>query len=148
MKSLNYSRLFLAALVMAVVFLISEFIIEGFAKAILGITEVGFLGNIHLTLSGFRYHAVNITYFYSFCCLTMWLYASLRAKYESVRRSVLATTLFLLAFELLTAVNMVNIGLIPFAAGLTSVVFNVLELIPAIIVGATIYSAQENSLQE
>jgi hypothetical protein len=145
MKSHSYSRLFLAALVMAIVFVISEFIIEGFAKAVLGVTEESYLQDIHLSLNGFRYHLVNIAYFYSFCCLTMWLYGSLLAKYVSLKHTVPATTLFLLALVFLTTVNMVNIGLIPFAAGLTSFIFNALELVPAIVVGANVYSAGDKS---
>jgi hypothetical protein len=145
MKSHSYSRLFLAALVMAIVFVISEFIIEGFAKAVLGVTEESYLQDIHLSLSGFRYHLVNIAYFYSFCSLTMWLYGSLLAKHVTLKHTVLATSLFLLALVFLTTVNMVNIGLIPFAAGLTSFIFNALELVPAIVVGANVYSTGDKS---
>jgi hypothetical protein len=141
MKSLRYSRLFLAALTMAAVFIITEFIVEGIAKVALGITEVSFLQDINLTLSGFRYHVINLAYFYSFCCLAMWLYWSLLGRYGTLKRTVVATILSLVTLVVLAAVNLVNIGLVPLAAGLTSVIFNVLELTPAIIIGANVYSA-------
>ena len=147
MKKLNYPRLFLAALVMAIVFVIAEFIVKGIASVAFGISEEKLLENANLTLSGFRYHVINILYLYLICCLAMWLYASLLSRYTTPKHSVFATVVFFLMLVLLVATNIVNIGLIPFAAGLASVVFNVLELTPAIIVGASVYSPESDSNQ-
>jgi len=140
MKTLRYPRLLLAAVVMAIVFMVAEFLVEGIAGAALGMSAEKFLQNANLTLSGFRYHVVNILYLYSFCFLAMWLYASQLSRYGSFMQSVVATILFLLTLIVLAATHMVNIRLIPFAAGLTAVVFGVLELAPAIFLGASAYT--------
>ncbi len=147
MKALNYPRLFFGALAMAVVFMIAEFVVEGIAMAVFGVSEEKFLQGANLTLSGSRYYIVNILYFYSFCCLAMWLYVSLLPKYGAPKQGALATVIFLMTLIFLAATNLVNIGLIPFATGLTSLVFNVLELTPAIFVGATVYSSNRDAGQ-
>lgn len=145
MRPPNYARLFLAAFIMGVTFLCVEFVVEGAAKMAFGISETDYLNGITLTLSGARYYVINFLNFYSFCCLVMWLYASLLPKYGTFKRSVLASTISILALTLFATTNLVNIGLIPFKAGLTSLVFNVIELIPAIIAGASVYSGGRDS---
>lgn len=145
METVNYPRIFLAALVTAAVYAGSEFIIEGIALSLFGISEDRALQGITATLSGTRYHIVNTAYFYGFCCAAMWLYASLIPRYGSLTESAIAAYSFLAFLIFLADVNLVNAGVIPLSAGATIFAFTFLELLAAVFAGAGFYSMKQSA---
>jgi hypothetical protein len=102
---------------------------------------------INVKTSGARYHIVNTVYFLVFCVFAIWVYAAVRPRFGAGARTALMTALGFWFVGLLLAVNFVNLGVFPVKVTLLSVCFNLLELPPAIVAGASIYREDNHVAQ-
>jgi hypothetical protein len=82
------------------------------------------------------------------CTVLIWLYASLRPMYGVGTRTALITSAFgiILGFSLF--INFINLGLFPARLGLLEALFASLELLIAMIVGATVYEGEDRGARE
>ena len=77
------------------------------------------------------------------CTLLIWLYASLRPMYGVGTRTALITSAFglILGFSLFS--NLINLGLLPLRLGMIEAIFEAVEFLIAMLVGASIYEGRE-----
>lgn len=143
MEKINFKRVILGGLVMGVVFVIVELVVEGLV-GLFGVSEKDLLLQVNstVTISGTRYHIVNLSYFFVFCVFAIWLYAALRPRFGAGPKTAIITSLVLLFTGLLIAINFVNMGIFPLKLTLLSLVFNLVELPTAIFFGASIYKEE------
>ena len=140
MKKIKIGRVIAAGLVTGLTFIFVEIIVEGFAKIFFGICEAEILKEISGTLpSGLRYHVLNLTIFFLICILIMSVYAAIRPRFKSHVSAAIATTLIFWSIMALFMASFINTGIFPIKLSLTSLVFNIIELPSAVLVGSLIY---------
>ena len=144
MGRINVSRVILGGLLAGVVFILVELIVEGIF-GVFGVSERELALEVSnkLTLGGFRYHIVNIVYLFVFFIFAIWVYAAIRPRFGAGPRTALITALGFWFLLLLVAINYLNMNVFPVKIVLVSLLFNMLELPPAIILGAWPYKEQQ-----
>jgi hypothetical protein len=144
MGKINVSRVILGGLLAGVVFVLVEIIIEGIA-GLLGVSEREMLLEVSdtITLSGARYHVVNIVYGVVFFIFAIGVYAAIRPRFGAGPKTALITALGFWFLLLLIAINFVNMDIFPVGIVMASLLFNLLELPPAILAGARIYKEEQ-----
>ncbi len=140
MGKINISRVVLGGLIAGLVFILVEMIVEG-TFALFGLSERILIlqASDNITLSGARYHLVNIVFLFAFCVFAVWVYASIRPRFGPGPKTAFITALGFWFFLLLLAINFLNIGVFPVKLTFISLLFSLIELPPAIIAGASIY---------
>lgn len=146
MSKINFNRVILGGLLTGVVFIIMEIVVEGLVSQF-GINEGDLLlqASSNVTISGARYHIVNLSYFFVFCIFAIWLYAAIRPRFGAGPKTALIASFTLWFVGLLLAVNFVNMGIFPIKLTLISLAFNLIELPTAILVGASIYKEESSA---
>ena len=140
MSGINYPRVALSAAVAAVTFVILEIVVEGLARLFFEISEVELWQESFGPLpADARFQWVNVLILVGICLLMMWLYAALRARFGAGPRTALITALFMWLFVLLLWANFVNLGVFPLTIVGLSLLFNLIEIPGAAIVGASVY---------
>jgi len=140
MGKISGGRVVVGGLVMAVVFVIVEFIVEGLVNLVFRVNEYELLFDAYgLSPSGARYHIVNIGYFVLICMLIIWVYAAFRSKFGAGPKTALITCAVFLVYFLLLGLNLVNLGILPAKMALFSLAFNLVELPIAVLAGASVY---------
>jgi len=127
--------------VAGIVFIIVELILEGLINILFKVNERDLLLQAFsdITLSGTRYHIVNISYLLAFCIFIMWIYAVIRSKFGAgPKTAIIACVIYMFAY-LLFAVNHVNMNIFPLKLSLISFGLSVIELPIAVLVGTQFY---------
>jgi len=138
-QPIKYNRIFLAGIVTALVFIVVELIVEQFTWRVFGINEVQFMQSPGLTLSGTRYHVINILTFVCECFIFMWVYALLLYRFNNYVKAALATSSLFLLIMFLVLANMLNMGVISSELALIIIIFNLFELPVAVFAGGKVY---------
>ena len=140
MGRINLNRVMLGGLIAAVVFVVVEFVIEGIARVTFNVNEGTALREaLNVAPGGVVYHVTSVVYLLVVCMLFVWVYAALRPRFGAGPRTALITTAIVMLAGLLVGVNMVNLGILPVNIVLMSLVFNLIELPLALLVGAAVY---------
>jgi hypothetical protein len=145
MKKISISRVILGGLVASIVFVIIEFVFEGFLYLLFNFNEVKLAQQYFpgIALNGTRYHIVNILYLISICTLPVWLYAMfLPKKGFDLKTSITASLTVILIITLFLA-NHVNMGIYPIKPALISLGLSLVEFPPSIIIGTSFYKAKK-----
>jgi len=144
MGKINFKRVILGGLLAGVVFIIIELILEGLVYLIFRLNESDLLMQTFddITLSGVRYHIVNLSYFFVFCILIIWVYAAIRPRFGAGPKTAFMTSGIFLIVLFLLYVNFINMGIFPLKICLLSIGFNVIELPSAVLAGASIYKEE------
>ncbi len=131
---------------MGVAFIIVELVVEGLV-GLFGVSERDLLLQVNndVTISGTRYHIVNLSYFFVFCVFAIWLYAALRSRFGAGPKTAIITSFSLWFIGFLIAVNFVNMGIFPLKLSLISLLFNLIELPTALLFGASIYKEEASA---
>lgn len=144
MGKINMRRVLLGAVLMGVTFIVIELVIEGII-GIIGPKESEMLLEVapFATLSGARYHIVNFSYFFLFCVLAVWVCAAMAPRFGPGPKTGLIVAGVFWFTGVLMAVNFVNMGIFPVKLTVTSLLFNLVELPPALVIGASVYRESE-----
>lgn len=139
MKALNVKALFISSIIAAVTFIILEYFLELFFTKAFSISETIYYTHFNIYPAGVKFHVINIFIFLLILILIMFTYTLIRPKFNSNISAGIITSLIFLAFLILILSNFTNLGIFTLKMSLISILFNVLELPPAILVGAAFY---------
>ena len=145
MKKINISRVVLGGLIASIAFIFIQFGFEGFLSLVLNFNEAKLSQQYFpdITLSGTRYHIINILYLISICTITVWLYAMFLPKTGfSIKTSIIAslTVIFII---ILLLINHINMGIYPIKLTLISLCFSLIEFPLSIIIGTSFYKTNK-----
>jgi hypothetical protein len=140
MGRINVKRVILGGLVAGIVFVVAEMVIEGIA-GFLGFSErdMALEASGSLTLSGARYHIVNVVYLFVFFIFAMFVYAAVRPRLGAGPKTAFITAMGFWFLLLMLGVNFLNMNVFPVNLVVASLVFNLLEIPPAMLSGAAMY---------
>jgi hypothetical protein len=141
MKRMRIDRILLGGLATALSFVVIEMILEGIVHVLFGINEKELLLEAfpRAILSGARYHIVNIGYLLAFCVFITWLYAALIPRFGKGSKTALIAALAFYSVAVLFMINHVNMGIFPMKSTLLSMLFSLVELPAATVIGARFY---------
>ena len=144
MNEIRVKRMFLAGLVMLIVWIVVEFLVEHVIAQFLFGQSSGemWLQAIDLKYSSALNFWVNQCLALFNCTLLIWLYASLRPMYGVGTRTSLITSAFGVILIFTLNGNLINLGLFPLKLGLLEAAFEAIELIIAMIAGAAVYEGE------
>jgi hypothetical protein len=143
MATINMKRVLLGGLVGGVVFIVVELVLEGIV-AFLGVNERDLLleQSSNLTLSGARFHIVNLLQFFVLFILVMWVYAAVRPRFGPGPKTALITSFIFWFTMLLFGVNFINMNVFPIKLTIISLLFNVVEFPAGVLAGASLYKEE------
>jgi len=145
MKKLNYARVVLGGFAAAITFMVVEFIVEGVAYLMFRTGETELWQEAFGAFpTGARFQAVNLLVLLAICIVMIWVYAVFRAYFGPGPRTAIITALVLWLFLLLVWVNFVNLGVFPVKIAALSLVFTLLEIPSAAVVGAAVYKEKDS----
>lgn len=141
MNKINIKRVFLGGFVTAFSFWLIELTIEGLVHVLFRINERDLLLEAfpHITLSGVRYHLVNISYLLAFCVFIIWLYAALIPRFGEGAKTAMITAFAFYFVAVLFMINHVNMAIFPQKPVLLSMIFSLIELPLATLIGSRFY---------
>jgi len=141
MKKIRIDRVMLGGLITALSFVVIEMVLEGLVHLLFKINERDLLLEAfpHVILSGVRYHIVNIAYLLTFCVFVIWLYAALIPRFGVGSKTALIAALAFYLVALLFMINHLNMGIFPLKSILLSVLFSLIELPAATVIGSRFY---------
>jgi hypothetical protein len=144
MEKINISRVMWGGLLASVVFIIIEFIVEGFVNLVFGFDEANLARQYFpdIILSGVSYQVVNIIYLISTCTLTIWLYAALCPKFGVGPKTAIISSLLVIILIFLFMVNHINMGIYPLKPALISLVISLVEFPISIVAGSSFYKSK------
>jgi hypothetical protein len=140
MNKIRVRRLLYAGLATLLTFVAVEFVVE---SLLFGPLFGRILGEWHgaLQIQGWRLgnSLLNITIALVNCTLLTWLYAALRPMFGVGPRTALVTSAFAYLFVAAFAINGVNVGTYPLRIAGIELLYQLVELPIAILVGASVY---------
>ena len=141
MKKINIKSVLLTGLVTAFSFWIIELIIEGLVHILFRINERDLLMEAfpQITLSGVRYYIVNISYLLAFCVFIIWLYAALIPRFGAGAKTAMIAAFAFYFVAVLFMINHVNMAIFPQKPVLLSMLFSLIELPLATLIGSRFY---------
>ena len=137
MKKINLQALIAAALRASAVFIILDFGLEYLVIKLFGISALQHLAQ---GTFGIRFHIVNILLIFMEMILIMYVYTIVRTGYTSNIKSGLVTSILFIIFTALVMAFLVNIGVFTIITWLLFLVFYMIELTAAVLLGAAVYS--------
>jgi hypothetical protein len=145
MKKLNFGSIFICAVITSIVFLVAEIIVEGLVYAAFGYSE-GELLKEHLgkiSVEGSQYIIITLIYLFVFSSVAIWVYALLLPQFNNWIKTALIVSVIVLLLVYMPIINFVNLGFLPLTVFLMSLLFNLIEIPAAIIIGSAVYSPKE-----
>ena len=144
MKKINITRVLLAGIVAAIVFIVIEFLFEGIVNVIFKFNEADLARKYFpdIIQCGIRYQIVNILYLVCTCTVTIWLYACLCPKFGEGPKTALIASLFVIIVIVLFMANHINMNIFPLKPAIISLVFSLVEFPLSIVAGSSIYKAE------
>jgi hypothetical protein len=139
MKKINLRSLLIAGIIGAITFIILELIIESAFFKLFHISESVYFEKFNIQPAGFRFHILNYIIFFLEMILIMYVYALIRPGFKSNISAGIVTSFLFLGIVFLLFSNFTNLGIFTPAMSLTSFLFNILELPPAVLMGAILY---------
>ncbi len=139
MKKLNIKSLLVSSIIAAVTFIILEYFIELVFAKLFSISESIYFAHFHIDPSGTQFQLLNILIFFLLMVLIMYVYTLVRPEFKSNISAGIMSSLIFLLFLILMLFNFTNLGILTIKMSLTSIIFNLIELPPAILVGAILY---------
>lgn len=140
MNEIRVGRMLVSGVITLLAFIAIEFIVERLLGQFLLGVEVDdyYLGLAFPTWTAGNY-VLNIIIALVNCTMMMWLYAALRPMFGVGTRAVLITSAFALTFIASYAVNQTNLGVFPWWVTSVELLYQIIELPLALIVGAYFY---------
>lgn len=140
MRTIKLRGLVVAALATFVMFALLELVVEAVASTLFGVSENELLARtIDITTMGLPYYAVLFALFFVECLGIVFVYALIRDRFHSMIHAALVTSGVALLFLFLSLAVFTNKGALPPQVTLLSLVFNLIELPPAVVFGAVVY---------
>ena len=140
MEKIKVGRVVLSGLVMGITFLFVEIVIEGLTHLLFGISEAKAMEKVIKTCPyGFKYYILVFIYLFLICFLIMGVYAAIRPRFKSFLTAAFVTSMIFWIFLALVSANLAMAGLFPAKVALMSLIFNLIELPSAVIVGSLVY---------
>ena len=140
MKKVNLKALIVSGVLAAITFIILEFLIETAFSKLFHISESFYYEQFGIVPSGARFHILNFVIFFLEMFIIMYIYALIRPNFKSNISTGIVTSMLFLGLGFLILANFTNLGILTIGMTLTSFFFNVLELTPAVLVGAVTYA--------
>jgi hypothetical protein len=144
-KKINFGSILICAVITSIVFLVAEIIVEGIVYAAFGYSE-GELLKEHLgkiNTEGSQYIIITLIYLFVFSSVAMWVYALLLPRFNNWIKTALIVSLIVLLLVYMPIINFVNLGFLPLTVFLMSLLFNLIEIPAAIILGSAVYNPKE-----
>jgi hypothetical protein len=141
MNKVKVGRLLLSGVITLLAFIAIEFIVEGVGEMLSGGAYNEWYGKFVLPNWTTANYVFNIFIALVNSTMLMWLYAALRPMFGVGIRTSLITSAFAFTFIAVYVVNQVNLGIFPIWIGLIELLYLVIELPLALIVGAQFYEA-------
>ena len=139
MKKLNIKAWLLSSIIAAVTFIILEYVIELVFMKLFSVSESVYFQHFNIDPSGTQFQILNLLIFFLLMIVIMYVYTLIRPAFKSGISAGLMSSLIFLIFLSLLLFNFTNLGVMTMKMSLTSIMFNLLELPPAVAVGAIIY---------
>ena len=136
MKKINLQALIAAALRASAVFVILDFGMEYIVIKFFGISV---LKHLEQGPFGIRFHVVNLLLIFLEMLLIMYVYTIIRPGYSSNIKAGLVTSALFILFTALLMAFLVNIGVFTVATWLLFLLFYMIELPVAVLLGAAVY---------
>jgi hypothetical membrane protein len=140
MKKVNLKALIVSGVLAAITFIILELLIETAFSKLFHISESFYYEQLGIVTSGTRFHILNFVIFFLEMFIVMYIYALIRPNFKSNISTGIVTSMLFLGLGFLILANFTNLGILTIGMSLTSFFFNVLELTPAVLVGAVTYA--------
>jgi hypothetical protein len=142
MNRIKIRRMMISGGITLVVFLMIELMIEQLLGRLLFASSIEpWIQELSIQDWSFANYALNILIVLVSCMMVMWLYAALRPMFGVGTKTALVTSIFVLTFISAYAINETNLGLFPIQITLIQLLYWVIELPLAVIVGAYYYEA-------
>jgi hypothetical protein len=96
---------------------------------------------MHFSISpgGTLFHVLNLSIFLVQMLMMMFVYALIRPRFNSNVGAGLTTAAVFLFIGFMLLANLTNLGVLPVSLAATMILFSLLELPPALLVGAVLY---------
>ncbi len=146
MEKIRISGIVLGGVVAALTFMAVEFFVEGTVLMLSGVNERVVLLELFpdIVLKGSRFHLVNMLYLVLVFIFVVWIYAILRSRFGPGRKTAIMAGLVFWVMILLLSLNHMNMNIFPAKLVLMSLIFNLVELPVAAVVGAGVYEFRIN----
>lgn len=145
MEKINIGSVFFGGVIASIAFLSIELAVEGIVYVVSGYSEGELLrehfGNIRAR--GSEYIIITLIGLFIFAVASIWIYALLIERFKSWIKTALVVSLVVLCIAYLPIINFVNLGFLPLTVFLMSLVFNLIEIPSAIILGSAVYKAKK-----
>jgi hypothetical protein len=144
-EKINIGSVFFGGVIASIAFLAIELAVEGIVYVVFGYSEGELLrehfGNIRAR--GSEYIIITLLGLFIFAVASIWIYALLIQRFKSWIKTALVVSLVVLCIAYLPILNFVNLGFLPLTVFLMSLVFNLIEIPSAIILGSAVYKAKK-----
>ena len=144
MEKINIGSIFFGGVIASIAFLFTELAVEGIVYTLFGYSEGELLrehfGNIRTR--GSEYIIFTLIGLFIFAIASIWIYALLLPRFKSWIKTALVVSLIVLCIAYLPIINFVNLGFLPIIVFLMSLIFNLIEIPAAIILGSAVYRAK------
>jgi len=149
MAKSNFGALISSGLVAAIAFIIAEFLLEG-AVGLFGFNEAAIFREMYpdYRFEGVTFQFLNILQLVVFMIFTMWLYTALTPRFGAGPTCALVASFVMWFMYLVFATNFARLGVLPMNIAVASVLFNLVEIPLAVLVGSSVYDAANKSAQE
>jgi len=142
MKKVNIKALILAILSSALGFLIIEFLVEILLFRAFGISEDAMYNYFNISPSGLLFYIINFLIFLLNMGLIMSVYVSIRPRFSSDLIAAMVTSGLFVLLMTLYLLNLSNLRIYPLTISITSIIFNIIELPFAVMIGAVTYTSR------
>jgi hypothetical protein len=142
MKKVNIKALFVAILASAIGFIIIEFFVEILFFRTFGISEDALYKYFNISPSGLLFQSINLLIFFLNISLIMSVYAAIRPRFSSDIIAAMVTSGLFVLLMTLFLLNLSNLGIYPLTISLTSIIFIIIELPFAVMIGAVTYTSR------
>ena len=142
MKKVDIKALFVAIFASAIGFIIIEFLVEILLFRAFGISEEHLYTYFNISPSGVIFQAINLFIFFLNVTLIMSVYVWIRPRFSSDLSAAMTTSGIFASLMALYLLNLTNLGIYPLTISLTSIIFTIIELPFAVMIGAVTYTSR------
>jgi hypothetical protein len=140
MNKIKVGRLLASGLITLVAFVLIELFVERvIGNSLFGLAYDDWYGELIIPNWAVGNYVLNIFIALVNCVVLMWLYAGLRPMFGVGVRTALITSAFGITFVATYALNQANLGIVPTWIAVIELVYLVIELPLALMVGAWFY---------
>jgi hypothetical protein len=142
MNKIKVGRLLASGLITLLAFVVVEIVVEKVVgNSLLGLDYDNWYGDLIIPKWTVGNYVLNIFFALVNSTVLMWLYAALRPMFGVGARTALITSGFAFTFVATYAINQANLGIVPIWIAYIEMVYIIIELPLALLVGSWFYEA-------